>query len=218
MDECQLHFPARLYQMIEREDESVICWESDGESFRIVDAKRFKTELIPKYFPNANFPSIQRQLNLYGFLCRNRVHLKGVYFHPEFMRGEYEAVREMRRKRTWKLKSKPNDKKTGVVLREDNSNLTESNDVECSYVIESNDFPSIQNYYNSNSTSIPNNINNNFGLSMECQQLAATSVALVEVKNDWQFEMEDDFGLSLEQYLESDEFLNEFCCDEFVAR
>jgi hypothetical protein len=46
----KLHFPARLYQLIEIEDPSIIAWEIDGRSFRIVDSKRFRAETVPKYF------------------------------------------------------------------------------------------------------------------------------------------------------------------------
>jgi hypothetical protein len=46
----KLHFPARLYQVIEIEDPSIIAWEISGASFRIVDSKRFRSETIPKYF------------------------------------------------------------------------------------------------------------------------------------------------------------------------
>jgi hypothetical protein len=46
----KLHFPARLYQLIEIEDPTIIAWEIDGRSFRIVDSKRFRAETVPKYF------------------------------------------------------------------------------------------------------------------------------------------------------------------------
>jgi len=103
-DSIKVHFPARLYQIIEDEDKEIIHWEPDGKSFRISNNKRFKREIIPKYFPHGNFASIQRQLNLYGFLCLDRIHLKGVFFHPSFIRGEYEIARTIRRKKTWKTK------------------------------------------------------------------------------------------------------------------
>ena len=53
---------------------------------------------------DGNPSSIQRQLNLYGFRCVNRVDEKGVYSHPQFIRGEYDSVRNIRRKRTWVVK------------------------------------------------------------------------------------------------------------------
>jgi hypothetical protein len=51
--------------------------------------------------------SIQRQLNLYGFRCTNRIDEKGVFHHPSFVRGQYDLVRNIRRKKTWPTKRKP---------------------------------------------------------------------------------------------------------------
>jgi len=103
----KLHFPARLYQLIEIEDPAIIAWEIDGKSFRIVDSKRFRSETVPKYFRHGNMASIQRQLNLYGFRCTNRIDEKGVFCHPNFSRGQYDEVRNIRRKKTWPTKRKP---------------------------------------------------------------------------------------------------------------
>jgi hypothetical protein len=47
---AKLHFPARLYQLIEIEDPTIIAWATDGRSFRVVDPKRFRAETVPKYF------------------------------------------------------------------------------------------------------------------------------------------------------------------------
>jgi hypothetical protein len=59
--------------------------------------------------------SIQRQLNLYGFRCTNRIDEKGVFFHPNFVRGQYDVVRNIRRKKTWPTKRKPKpENETGV--------------------------------------------------------------------------------------------------------
>ena len=43
------------------------------------------------------FSSVQRQLNLYGFKCVNRGKDKGAFFHPQFKRGEWEAVKGISR-------------------------------------------------------------------------------------------------------------------------
>lgn len=42
--------------------------------------------------------SIQRQLNLYGFRCTNRGEDKGVFHHPDFIQGDYDRARQIRRK------------------------------------------------------------------------------------------------------------------------
>lgn len=103
----RLHFPALLYQVITREDPSIIAWESCGSAFRIVDAKRFRSETIAKYFQHGNMSAFQRQLNLYGFRCPDRLDQKGVYSHPDFIQGNYEMARNIRRKKTWPTKKKP---------------------------------------------------------------------------------------------------------------
>jgi hypothetical protein len=56
--------------------------------------------------PDGNMASIQRQLNLYGFRCTNRIDEKGVFCHPNFIRGQYDQVRNIRRKKTWPTKRK----------------------------------------------------------------------------------------------------------------
>lgn len=93
----KLHFPAKIYQIIETEDSNIIRWEPCGKAFRIANHARFEREVIPKYFRHARIASVQRQLNLYGFKCVNRGEDKGVFCHPNFVRGEYNTVREIRR-------------------------------------------------------------------------------------------------------------------------
>lgn len=92
-----LHFPARLFQIIENEDNSIIRWEPDGKSFRIANHQRFEQEILPKYFRHSRVASIQRQLNLYGFRCAHRGEEKGVFFHPQFQRGHYDEASNIRR-------------------------------------------------------------------------------------------------------------------------
>lgn len=92
-----LHFPAKLYQIIEEENDDIICWNDDGISFRIIDHFRFERELMPKYFRHRNISSVQRQLNLYGFKCVGRGENKGCFFHPDFKRGKFDVVKQIRR-------------------------------------------------------------------------------------------------------------------------
>lgn len=122
-ESLRVHFPVKLYQMIESESADIIKWENDGRSFRIVDPKRLVAEVLPRYLPcECTYPlppsflpptltclsmsfsaacqlmsSLQRQLNLYGFRCVNRGEDKGHYSHPQFARGQCTAVRGIRR-------------------------------------------------------------------------------------------------------------------------
>jgi hypothetical protein len=70
--------------------------------------------------------SIQRQLNLYGFRCANRIDEKGVFHHPQFIRGQYDLVRNIRRKRTWPTKRPPKE--------QNNMNINSNNNGATSFV------------------------------------------------------------------------------------
>ncbi len=45
-----LNFPAKIYQILEKENPEIIAWLSNGLAFRVVDHQRFESEIIPKYF------------------------------------------------------------------------------------------------------------------------------------------------------------------------
>ena len=50
LQQQKFSFPSSLYLILDTEDSDIIRWESDGLSFKIVDAKRFESEILPKYF------------------------------------------------------------------------------------------------------------------------------------------------------------------------
>jgi len=93
----RLHFPAKIYLMLENESPDIIRWEGNGTRFRIVDSTRYQQEIIPKYFRHNQYSSVQRQMNLYGFKCNFRGNDKGSFSHPEFFKGNWEAVKKLRR-------------------------------------------------------------------------------------------------------------------------
>lgn len=43
-------FPTKLWDILEREDPSIIHWHADGSAFRIENLPRFEAEIIPRYF------------------------------------------------------------------------------------------------------------------------------------------------------------------------
>lgn len=43
-------FPTKLWDILENEDQTIIHWHEDGNSFKIEDLPRFEREIIPKYF------------------------------------------------------------------------------------------------------------------------------------------------------------------------
>lgn len=116
LDANRLAFPAKMYQIIEVEDSSVVQWELSGRLFRILDFERFQHEIIPKYFrrkaaihfflfiinfnavfSDTNITSVRRQLNIYGFKFIHAGPYKGMFFHPLFRRGDFATVCSMAR-------------------------------------------------------------------------------------------------------------------------
>lgn len=113
----KMHFPEKIYQILENESPDIIRWHTNERAFRIFDHSRFESEIIPKYFRrkhsnlfssdnmDSNFfsfvdnqlSSVQRQLNLYGFKCVGRGEDKGYFFHPKFSRSNLEGVKQIRR-------------------------------------------------------------------------------------------------------------------------
>ncbi len=46
----RLHFPAKIYLILENESPDIIRWHPNNKAFRIIDHQRFEREIIPKYF------------------------------------------------------------------------------------------------------------------------------------------------------------------------
>ena len=61
-------FPTKLYKILSKSVfEDVISWLPHGRSWRVLDQKRFETEVLPLYFRHGNFLSFMRQVNGWGF-------------------------------------------------------------------------------------------------------------------------------------------------------
>ena len=71
----------------------VICWNEEGTTFQINDSKRFMEELYSSRFMATRYTSFKRQLNIYGFRCRDHV-----FVHPFFQRGRVDYHQIMKRK------------------------------------------------------------------------------------------------------------------------
>jgi hypothetical protein len=66
-----------------------ICrWDEDGMTIRILDVKRFESEVLPKYFGHENFASFVRQLNMYDFhkasTDKDELVWRGEYFKRDY--------------------------------------------------------------------------------------------------------------------------------------
>ena len=103
-------FPFRLYNVLETvsdtDEASVISWTPNGTTFRIHDLDRFKTHILPKYFPKqSQYKSFRRQLQYYGFFTLGWNH----FGHRIFVRGKEELLFRIKHK-----KVQPEKKKTAM--------------------------------------------------------------------------------------------------------
>ena len=94
-------FPVKLYRMLEdarrQGQEHIVSWLPDGESFQVHNPTRFVEEVLPLHFNQKKYKSFQRQLNFYGFLRVTSGPLEGSYGHPNFIQGDEERCKELKR-------------------------------------------------------------------------------------------------------------------------
>ena len=93
------NFPCKLYNMLEHEvaSKDVITWLPQGQAFKVFNVKEFEAHLLPKFFKHSKIASFQRQLNLYGFKRIVKGDDVGAYYHPQFLRGRRDLLREIQR-------------------------------------------------------------------------------------------------------------------------
>lgn len=88
-------FPYILYEILndDSRSESPIMWLPHGRAFRILDKKKFATDVMPLYFKATKMSSFKRQLNLWGFkliICFGDEVLWRESFvkdHPEYLKS-----------------------------------------------------------------------------------------------------------------------------------
>jgi hypothetical protein len=85
-------FPRRLHALLEEAEvkgfQDLICWQSGGKSFKILNSAHFAKTIMPKYFKQmTQFKSFQRQLNNYGFQRIHHGPNKGGYTHACLIQG-----------------------------------------------------------------------------------------------------------------------------------
>ncbi|RHY00472.1 hypothetical protein DYB26_010735, partial [Aphanomyces astaci] len=79
-----------------------VDWSADGTTFRILDIKRFASEVLPHFFKHSNMASFQRQLNYFSFKkwTKNNRTLEAIskkgsiaeFHHPYFTRDMDESL------------------------------------------------------------------------------------------------------------------------------
>jgi hypothetical protein len=84
-------FPHKLHALLEEAEEKgfqdLICWQSGGKSFKVLNSGQFTKTIMPKYFKQTKFKSFQRQLNIYGFQRIHHGPNKGGYAHACLIQG-----------------------------------------------------------------------------------------------------------------------------------
>jgi hypothetical protein len=88
-------FPQKLFDILRDSDPTVIGWTEDGKAFTVADMAKFSETVLLHHFRHHNYPSFQRQLNIYGF--RRVLGLDRTYAHEDFRRGEPDRLPSVRR-------------------------------------------------------------------------------------------------------------------------
>jgi len=92
-----MHFPMKLYELVDAGPPSIVSWSESGSSFLVTNAEKFCSEVLPRHFRHSKMTSFQRQLNLYGFHRISKGADAGRYRHALFMRGRPDLVSQIKR-------------------------------------------------------------------------------------------------------------------------
>ncbi|OQR89931.1 HSF-type DNA-binding protein, partial [Thraustotheca clavata] len=88
-----------LYQILDKEDPSIISWANSGTSIQILDTDRVAQYILPKYFKHSKYASFQRQLNYFGFRKWTKSQTNICTFsHPEFRQNRPDRLHLIKRK------------------------------------------------------------------------------------------------------------------------
>ena len=117
---ARTNFPVMLHAMLTLADMSgyahICAWEPHGRAFSVHDREAFVEQVLPLYFRQKRFESIQRQLNLYGFervsLQQSNPHNSpGAYYHAMFLRTRHDLCGSIQRST-----EKDRDRKTSRIM------------------------------------------------------------------------------------------------------
>jgi hypothetical protein len=109
-------FVKKIYQILAEsgEDNEIIRWSKDGDSFIILKPRKFCKIISPKYFKFNNIASFVRQLNIYGFnkinnLKYNQFDDKKMleFKHESFKRNRPDLLHHIIRKKNKKSNLRP---------------------------------------------------------------------------------------------------------------
>jgi hypothetical protein len=88
-------FPVKLYNFINSQfNDGFLEWRNDGNSFQIRNPRGLLPHLM-RYFNQSKFASFQRRLNIHGFKRIFEPNVSGLYFHPKFINGREDLLKEI---------------------------------------------------------------------------------------------------------------------------
>ncbi|ETW03094.1 hypothetical protein H310_05520 [Aphanomyces invadans] len=103
-------FLASLYEILSKEDPTVIAWCDNGKAFGVYNFDVMEQYILPTYFRHNKFASFQRQLNYFGFRklqkpngATSPTRPSNIYCQPLFTRDNPSAMIFIKRK-TYGLK------------------------------------------------------------------------------------------------------------------
>jgi len=108
-------FLLKTFSILETADPAIVSWSDAGDSFLVIDADRFGSEVIPTHFKHNKFSSFVRQLNFYGFRkVKGKLNFVGKseqhsweFKHPAFLRGKPELLTHIKRSSSHSEESAP---------------------------------------------------------------------------------------------------------------
>lgn len=102
-------FVRNLFELLEsKKYENLVRWTDEGETFVVIDAGRFTSDILPSKFNHSNFASFVRQLNKFGFHKIKKTYeermmciygeLSWEFVHPLFRMHDREAMEKITKK------------------------------------------------------------------------------------------------------------------------
>ncbi len=105
------NFLLKLYHILETpEYKDIIHWSDNGKSFIVQNLHDFTENILPKYYKHNNYSSFVRQLNMYDFHKKRNGQSEHIFQHKNFIRGEKDLIKTIKRKNKKELLNNKQDK------------------------------------------------------------------------------------------------------------
>lgn len=89
-----------LFEMLSKEDPSVVRWSDDGTAFYIMDNALMEGDILPRYYNHTKLKSFHRQLNYFGFRKWTKTQsFVATFSHPDFLRDQPQRLCRIQRRR-----------------------------------------------------------------------------------------------------------------------